>query len=206
MLRAERGRPMSAPGWLGWALAVLTVAVAGYHLGRLAASRISRTPLRPDVEVTHAAMSITMTMMLLGPLAPLAARCLALIFAVPMMWFACSGVHTYVMDGPTHRAGLVAGPAVACAIMIVMLAALAHPASASTMAGRSMPDPPSGLVSVSPELRSVLVVATVAVAGWTVARVRTAARALGARPTVARVGTGCQLVVSATTVYMLLSM
>jgi hypothetical protein len=162
MLPGPEGAVMAAPGWWQWVLAAAMAAVAGYHLSRLVARRV---PTRVDVELSHVAMGVVMVAMLLGLLAPLDNLRLAAAFAVAVVWFACVGVHTYVMDGATPRARALAGPAVGSAVMVYMLTA---PAGSSAMAG--MAHPGSGSAGGLGALDGVLVLVLVVPPAWTAAR------------------------------------
>jgi hypothetical protein len=203
---------MPGPGWLRWTLAAAMVIVAGYHLARLAGARWWRTrrpdgPIQVDVELTHAAMGSAMTVMVLNAVAPAGLRSLGLVFMASMVWFASRAVHGYATGGP-RRADLPARQVIGCAAMAYMLLVLAAPAAVAgtmtgAMNGMSMSSAGNSLLTTlsSPTFRVAAVVATVVVAGWTV--VRTRVRAAEAGPVLSL---GCQLAVSATTVYMLAAM
>jgi hypothetical protein len=185
---------MSAPGWLRWAFATAMVAVAVYHLARLVGSRRPSRRAPADVELTHSAMGVVMTVMLVGTLAPSDSRRLALMFAVPALWFLWRGLRSYVLDG-ARATGAPARQVLGCAAMVYMLVALAG--SGPAMAGM----PRSAVRVPSAALGAALVIATLAVAAWTVLR----ARAVRCAETPA-LNTGCQLAMNVTTVYMLMAM
>jgi Domain of unknown function (DUF5134) len=193
-----KGAVMST-SWLRWALAAAMIAVVVYHLARLAESRLGRHPARFDVELTHAAMGVVMTVMLVGSLAASDGRRLAMLFAAPLVWFIWRGMHSYVMDGP-RAVGMPARQVIGCAAMVYMLIALTGASSAATaVSGMSMPATASPVPS--PLLAGLLAVATLGVAGWTVMRARTTGASVRPALTV-----GCQLAMNATTVYMLVAM
>jgi hypothetical protein len=206
---------MPAPAWLRWTLAAAMICVALYHSGRLANSHWRRGQ-RPDpgaqvdVELTHAAMGSAMTLMVLDVMAPGDLRGVGLVFGALTLWFALRAVYSYVMDGP-RAADLALRQVIGCAAMTYMLVALAAPsirpavapAVTSEMNGMSMSGVGPSVLSPlsSPVLRVIVIGATVALCGWTFARMR--ARCADAGPAL---GLGCQLAVNATTIYMLVTM
>jgi hypothetical protein len=73
------------------------------------------------------------------------------------------------------------------------------------MAGMSMPRQPSPLVALtSPVLGTLLVLATLALAAWSVSRCHIRAKLVGDSATPV-LGLGCGLAVNVTTVYMLVA-
>jgi uncharacterized protein DUF5134 len=184
---------MSA-SWLRWLFAAAMIGVALFHVVRLAASRDRHRPDGVDVELTHAAMGVVMTVMLIGVLAPSDSRRLALVFLAPLLWFVWRGLHSFVMHG-ARAVGPPVRHVVGCAAMVYMLVVLSTAGPA--MPGMSMAAPSSA----SPLVAGSLLIATVAVAGWTLARPRVVG--LPAAPALAA---GCQLAMNAATVYMLVAM
>jgi hypothetical protein len=182
--------------WLRWAFAAAMIGVALFHVIRMIAPRARQRPDSMDAEITHAAMGVVMTVMLLGVLAPAEGRRLAVLFAIPLVWFVWRGLHSYVMDGP-QAVGTPTRHVVGCAAMVYMLVAVSGPRAASSMPGMSM----ASTSPSSPVAAGALLVATVGVALWTVARPR--AVGLPAQPALAA---GCQLAMNAATVYMLLAL
>ena len=214
---------MPIPGWLRWMLAVAMIAVALYHLARLAADGWRRVrppasigigarvgvddPIAVDVELTHAAMGTTMTVMMLDAVAPAGVHSLALAFLVALLWFAARTVHGYATAG-RGSAGISARQVIGCAAMAYMLLVLTAPSAAAghmtgAMGGMSMAGAGSSVLTTlsSPLFRVLVAGATVGAAGWTIARMRV--RAVASGPAVSL---GCQLAVSATTVFMLVAM
>jgi hypothetical protein len=202
---------MSAPGWLRWALATAMIAVALYHSSRLVASG-RRAPQHEahaevDIELTHAAMGVAMTLMVLDALAPAYFLTLGWLFVVPTFWFVSRALHTYGANG-LRSADVAARQVIGCTAMVYMLVVLAAPSSrpavartvTGAMSGMSMSGPSALSAFVSP-IRVIVVVATVVLCGWTIARMR--GRAADAGPAL---GLGCQLAVNVTTIYMLLAM
>jgi hypothetical protein len=186
---------MAIPGWLQWTFAVAMVAVAVFHLARLARPHWLRGTSR-DVELAHAAMGAVMVWMLVGPLSAASSDRLAVLCLVPAAWFAWRALHSYVMDG-LGAGGPTAVQIVGPAAMAYML--LAFGAATPMGTGMAMPGSSRGLAS--PVLAGVFVLATVGVAAWTVARQR------GHRGAAVPVlNTGCQLAMSATTVCMLVAL
>jgi hypothetical protein len=183
--------------WLRWAFAAAMIGVAIFHITRLLASRARHGPDRADAELTHVAMGVVMTAMLLGVLAPIESRRLAMLFALPLVWFVWRGVHSYVLDGP-RAVGAPTRHVVGCAAMVYMLVAVSGASTAvSTMPGMSMASTSHSL----PIVPGTLLLATLAVAVSTVVRPRTVG--LPATPALAA---GCQLAMNAATVYMLMAM
>jgi hypothetical protein len=206
---------MPAPGWLRWTLAVAMIAVALYHLSRLAKSRWQPSGrhgahTHVDVELTHAAMGSVMTLMVLDALSPDDLRGLGLIFLAPTLWFVSRAVYSYVMHGP-RGVDVAARQMIGCAAMAYMLLVLAAPSArpgvTGTVTGAMSAMPMSGASTSalgtlsSPAFRVFVVGATVGMCGWTIARIR--APSADAGPAL---GLGCQLAVSVTTIYMLLAM
>ena len=163
------------------------------------------------MELTHAAMGTTMTVMVLDAVAPAGVRSLGLVFVAALVWFAARTVHSYATNG-LRSADVVAGQVIGCAAMAYMLLVLTassttvgHVTGAMTgaMSGMSMAGAGGSVVTAlsAPVFRGLVVGATIGVAGWTIARMRV--RAVAAGPVVSL---GCQLAVSATTVYMLVAM
>jgi hypothetical protein len=151
-----------------------------YHAGRIA--RRQRATL--DVDLTHAAMGLTMAAMLMGWLPPTAAHRLALAFAGPAAWFAWRAVRGYVLaTGPAS--GHATRQAVAGAAMVYMLAAVGTSAP-TVMSGMAMGSTPS-----TAWIGVVLLGAMAAVALWTAARLTP------------RLAGGCQLAMNLTATYML---
>ena len=169
---------MTAPDWVRWTLAVMMMVAAGYHL-----SRGVRRSARLDAELAHGAAGVAMAAMLAGSVATTDARALAVAFALPLLWFAWRSVHVYVLDGP-HFVLPTVQVAVGSAAMVYMLAVLTSAHGMSDMSPVSVPVLAWGLA-----------IATVAVTGWTVRRLRPGA-----------VATGCQAAMSLTTVVMLITM
>ena len=206
---------MPAPGWLRWVLVAAMVAVAVYHLSRLAAARWRRVRPRDacihvDVELTHAAMGSAMAVMVLGTLALTPLRGIGLVFVASTLWFASRAVRSYATDGP-GSADIPVRQVIGSAAMAYMLLVLAAPSAHSSvtghmtgaMSGMAMSSGSGSVLATlsSPASRLVIIGATIAVAGWTILRMR--ARATDAGPTLS---VGCQLAVSMTTVYMLVAM
>jgi hypothetical protein len=208
---------VSADGWLRWTLAAAMIAVVCYHLARLAGARVRERPIHRDVELGHAGMGVVMTAMLVGSLSVSLSRGLALVFVVSMLWFASRSIRKYVLAGPRGFVRLL-GPAVGCAAMVYMLAALAGVGRSSAMAGTSMaamhkmsmpgmsaPGHSSPLAMLaSPVMAGALVLATVALAAWTVSR-RPLRAEFGRDSAASALGIGCGLAVNVTTVYMLVA-
>jgi hypothetical protein len=214
MLRKLKGGSVPAPGWLRWTLVAAMMAVAVYHLSRLAAARWRRDRLgdpciHVDVELTHAAMGSAMAVMVFGTVALAPLRGIGLVFGASTLWFASRAVYSYATGGP-GSADVPARQVIGCAAMAYMLLVLAAPAQSAVaghmtgaMSGMAMSGAGSSVWTTlaSPVVRLVAVGATIGVAGWTIVRMR--ARAMDAGPTVS---VGCQLAVSMTTVYMLVAM
>jgi hypothetical protein len=182
--------------WLRWTFAAATIAVALFHVTRLVVSGAWGRRHGVDADLTHAAMGAVMAVMLLGGLGPSESRRLAVLFGIPLVWFAWRSMHAYVMDGP-RSVGTPARHVVGCAAMVYMLLAV----SSTTLAASSMP----GMSMASPSLSApiattTLLVATIGVALWTMAR----PRAVGVPETPA-LAAGCQLAMSAATAYMLMA-
>ena len=125
-------------------------------------------------------------------------------------WFASRAVHSYAKKG-ARAADVSARQVIGCAAMAYMLLVLAASSAQSDVAGHmsgamsamSMSSGGSQLLTTlsSPAFRLLAVGATIGVAGWTILRLR--ARAADRGPALS---VGCQLAVSATTVYMLVAM
>jgi hypothetical protein len=198
---------MSAPGWLRWALAVAMLAVAGYHLARLALVRLHR-----DVELGHAAMGAAMVMMLVAAPSGPWNRDLALAFAAATAWFGARSARGYVLDGP-GASGLLVGPMVGSAAMAYMLAGPSH---MSSMTGISSPSaaPASTLLIVAVAGSAAITLRRSA--SGTDLRLGPAPPQLAARRAAGRprpdpprhrvLAVGCGLAVNLTTVYMLVTM
>lgn len=77
------------PGWVEQCLTVVMLATAAYCAARLVVPRLrARSPKDRDADLAHVAMALAMAAMLTGVAAPLWRGPLALVFAVPAMWFA----------------------------------------------------------------------------------------------------------------------
>lgn len=153
------------------------LAVSAYHLVRVVSAR---RPHTVDVDATHLAMGVAMAAMLAGRSTLAVAPLLALGFAVPTLWFAARAAHGYIMSGSRAVAGPL-GAAVGSAAMVYMLAVAG---SAPPMAGMPMP-------AGSPVVAGLLVVVLVG-----------ACLPALSRPSI---GVGCQVAMSATAAYMLVS-
>lgn len=163
---------MSALSSLRWAFAAAIIAVALYHLVRLLRCRALRRPVRHDVELTHAAIGIAMTLMLFGALASKEGRPLALLFAVPTVWFIARAIHGYVMDG-AGTLGTSVAQVIGCAAMVYLLGVLAVGGAGMGTAGMSMPSSPAGQrLSPSLLLTGGLVIATAGLGMWAIVRLR----------------------------------
>ncbi len=172
--------------WLRWLIAAAMAGVVLFHVVRLR----SRSHRR-DADLTHAAMGVVMSVMLIGVLAPSDSRRLALAFAAPLLWFVWRGMYGYVMDG-VRALGPPIRLVVGCAAMVYMLAV---PSTATPSMSRMT------MSAGSPTVVGALLVATLGVAAWTVTRPATVGL-----PRTPALAAGCQLAMNAATVYMLMAM
>jgi hypothetical protein len=203
------------------ALAVIMIAVAAYHCGRLVTGQRQRREQRwaghqLDVDLTHAAMGVAMATMLAGSLNDDGARLLAFAFIGPALWFSWRAMRSYVIEGP-RAVGTCVGQALACIAMVYMLALAAssvHPGAVpgTQMAGMAgMP----GMVAAGGPLalgRPVGALLLLAMAVATVAATASIGRARrprhdgpsggpdGLAPVIAA---SCQLAMNVSAVYML---
>jgi hypothetical protein len=196
------------PAWLGPSLAAVMIATAAYHLARLSVPRVRE----PDVDLAHAAMGVAMAVMLLDPPSGQAAWRWAVPLAVGALWFACRGVHDYVMDGP-RAAGHHTQQALVCAAMAYMSAVPALPVPAAALpavsdSGMSMTGMgAAGQATLDRLVPALLIGALVGVAALTCTRVaRSGGSGAPARAPAATATAGCQLAMIGTGVYMLAAM
>lgn len=208
---------MWSPVGLRWVLATAMLVTAVYHIGRIAMARPPRRRCDLDVDMTHAAMSVGMSLMLVGSLGAHGNIVWLAVFAAATLWFVVRTTHGYVMHGVT-TAGPHAREALGCAVMLGMLAitavATAHAGlvrfGANDMAGMAMPRGSS--TADTHVITAALLLVMVGVSIWTAAGLSPARRGSLAWATVdaPRVQTrapnltaGCQLATNATAVYML---
>jgi Domain of unknown function (DUF5134) len=185
---------MSAAGWLRWAIAALMIAIAGYHLARLAIARRRARRTEADVDLTHAAMGAAMAMMLVGALTAQASRGWALAFAGPTLWFVFRTLIDYVRQ---HPIGHPLTQAVISGTMVFMLLGTATHGSGMAMADQG------------PVL--LLAAAVVAVAIRTTTSIgrrndSAAGGVLASRVLAPNLTAACQLAMNGTTVFMLVLM
>jgi hypothetical protein len=205
--------PATAPRW---SFAVIMTAIALYHLARLARSRWHRRRCDADVELTHAAMGLTMAVMAAGNLSVGTSGRLAAVFAVPTLWFGVRTVHSYVMSGP-QAMGRHFRQCVGCAAMLFMLAGSATTAGAAALAhtGRAnAPMPDMAMASTGASAAHRLIAGTLAAAILAVTLGTLAAnRRTGPRPPATEPGgvatptlaAGCQFAMNAAAVCMLVN-
>ena len=79
---------MGGPAWLADTLAVVTLVIAAYCLGRLVISGARRRPTDVDVDAIHGVMGIGMAAMLVPSLSPVPNVTWAWVFAVAAVWLA----------------------------------------------------------------------------------------------------------------------
>jgi Domain of unknown function (DUF5134) len=79
---------MGGPAWLSDLLALITLVVSGYCLGRLVVSRTRRRPTDVDVDLVHGAMGVGMAAMLVPGISPLPEVTWAWAFGVAAAWLA----------------------------------------------------------------------------------------------------------------------
>jgi hypothetical protein len=194
---------MAGPNWLRWILAAAFLAVAAYCVARLvAAHRVpaSYRGCHRALDVAHLVMGVGMAVMCSPVGGPVPAAGWQTIFLLIAAWFLGSALRqwrTGVRPDPAgwHGGGL--HHAVAALAMLYMLAGDAHHMAAPWMAGHRS----AGL----PVIGWVLAGYFVGFAGLLAVRAGAPVRAplprvLGAR----RVATGCQLVMSLGTGYLLI--
>ena len=79
---------MGGPAWLSQLLAVITLVIAAYCLGRLVIWGTRRRPTDVDVDVVHGVMGVGMAAMLVPSLSPVPNVTWAWVFAVAAAWLA----------------------------------------------------------------------------------------------------------------------
>jgi hypothetical protein len=115
---------MAGPIPLGYALAVVMLAMSVYCAGRLAAAGLAFGSVERDADLGHVAMGVAMAGMLVPRLNPLPRPAWEAIFAAVTVWFAWRATR-----GHRHVAGHYAQHGLHGAAMVYMLAA------AGTVAG-----------------------------------------------------------------------
>ena len=79
---------MGGPAWLSDLLAVITLVVSGYCLGRLVVARARRRPTDVGVDLVHGVMGVGMAAMLVPRLSPVPDVTWAWVFGVAAAWLA----------------------------------------------------------------------------------------------------------------------
>ncbi len=189
---------MLGDAWLRWAVAVVMVATAAYHVARLSTVRLPSPAARHvDVEVAHAAMAVAMTGMLVGSFSDgSAGRWWAAGFGLASVWFVGRGTYGYVMDG-AGGFGPRAREAVCCAAMAYMLVA-----AGSTVA-LTMSPAKSGMTHMVAAHHGVGVALGMALLLVMVAVSLASVRAVVVRSACSPAAAGCQFALNVATVYML---
>ena len=199
---------MAAPPGLTACLVVLMLCTASFHAGRMVVARRRRCPHRYDVDTSHALMGAAMVIMLVEPHAHDQVGRLALVLAVPAVWFGCQAVSRYVAVGALGARQPARQALLSVAMLYMLVLAAGHPAPSAgrptgQMAGMAMaPGSSDRLVLLGPLV--VLLLGGLAV--WTAAEIR---GAVGARRSdvVAPVTSGCcQLAMTVTSGLMLVAM
>lgn len=191
---------MSGAPWLRWSLALLMAAIACYHVIRLAESHRRRRYGEADVDLTHAAMGSAMTVMLVGTVTLSVTHFWALAFSAVAFWFVLRAILAYIRHGAQSVTHALAQIVLSGAMLFMVLAA-----TGSSMTGMTMPGSPAAGAAVGRVPVLLFVAAVVAVGAWTALGLGRAGQ--GAEAGVApRTTAGCQLAMSATTVYLLLLM
>ena len=115
---------MAGPSWLVDTLAAIMITLTVYCACRLLASRLWRRPTDCDADITHIAMGVAMTGMLVPRLNPLWDSMWEVIFGIAAAWFACRISQDSRGSGAV---GWVKGPRlphlVHCVAMLYMLLA-----------------------------------------------------------------------------------
>lgn len=203
---------MLSSAWVPAALTVLLAGASGYHLLRLGTG-VGTRHARPDLDLTHILMGVTMAWMLLAGLARPYAVGLVAGFGLAGAWYTVAAVRRYVRDGP-GQVGRDAIQAVGCAAMAWMLvpaAGLGRPLGADAMgpavSGLAMPGMAMPAGGAEGRVLTVAVLVAVAVAsGWTLRRAVTRPdRPRGAHAD-GPLAAGCQLAMNAAAAYMLLGL
>lgn len=197
---------MSAAIDVRWVLAALMIAASGYHGARVVVAVRRRARAGLAVDLTHAAMGIGMTIMLVGPMSAPAGHLWAFGLAVPACWFAARAARCFT-SVPSGTVRHDAGQAVLCGAMIYLLVLESMP-GIPDMSGMPMSVPTSlpmasGWAVVARTLAMALLLGCLAITvghAWSMwPRPATSTRAALAR---AAYG-GCQMAMGLTTVYML---
>jgi hypothetical protein len=221
---------VSAAEAVRWGCAAAMMAVAAYHGGRLPAARLLERRVEADVDLSHSAMGVAMTLMLVSSPGPASARAWSAVLAVPTLWFAGRAGYRHVVlgrpVGPELRQVVLGA-----AMLYMILAAGPLPrvgAPAMQMTGMQMTagSGPALLMAgpTSLTLDVVLLAATAAVLAWTAlgllrgfrgdsghGQLRTAGArvhltGLRSAPLAPALTASCQLAMSATTAYMLVQL
>jgi hypothetical protein len=199
---------MAAPSGLTVCLVVLMSCTACFHVGRMAVARRRRCAHRYDVDTSHALMGAAMVIMLVEPRAHDQVGLLALVTAVPAVWFGCQAVSRYVAVGVSGARQPARQALLSVAMLYMLVIATGSPTSSvsrptAQMAGMAMaPGPSDGLVLLGPLVVLLLGGLTV----WTASEIR---GSVTARRTdvVAPVTSGCcQLAMTVTSGLMLVAM
>ena len=83
----RRERRMPTASSLRWALAAVMIATAMYHAGRLVVARLRHPRSELDVDLTHAAMGVATTIILVGSVCPDPCRRVHVLFSLPLLRF-----------------------------------------------------------------------------------------------------------------------
>jgi len=199
---------MAAPSGLTECLVVLMLGTACFHVGRMAVARRRRCAHRYDVDTSHALMGAAMVIMLVEPRAHDQVGRLALMAAVPAVWFGCQAVSRYVAVGIPGARQPARQALLSAAMLYMLVIAAGHPTASvgrptAEMAGMAMaPGSSDRLVLLGP----LVVLLLGGLAMWTAAEIRGAATARRT-DVVAPVTSGCcQLAMTVTSGLMLVAM
>ncbi len=193
----------TGPAWLAGTFATVMMSVAAYCVGRLIVARRRGRLTEWDVDTVHAAEGIAMAGMLVPSLDLLPAGMWEPAFGAAAVWFAWRASRPRRRDGArTRPAGHCLPHLVESGAMLYMLAAVPIAGAARTTAG-GMAGSAGGFGSGA----FILALFLLGYAVWTADRL-TAARAPAAGPPMLapRVAGCCQMAVSITMAYMLITM
>ena len=199
---------MAAPSGLTECLVVLMLGTACFHVGRMAVARRRRCAHRYDVDTSHALMGAAMVIMLVEPHAHDQVGRLALVTAVPAVWFSCQAVSQYVAVGVPGARQPARQALLSAAMLYMLVIAAGHPAGSvgrptAEMAGMAMaPGSADRLVVLGP----VVVLLLGGVAVWTAAEIRGAGEARRTDVVAPRTSGCCQLAMTVTSGLMLVAM
>jgi len=201
---------VTGPTGLMDGLAALMIATAVYCAGHLIVSWVHQRRAA-DADLMHTAMGVAMAAMLVATLDEHSTERWGFLFAVFAAWFALRGLRGLLHpDGRGRLAGQHGQHLLACGAMVYMLVGFSTPIAE---ASASMPAMTGGMAAVggvshtapqSPAIAVALAVVLLGYAGWNVAEL-VLAQPAGSSILAPRTAIGCQIAMSVTMSYLLLT-